>query len=458
MLQFQQDIKASSLGESKAEHPLSYGNLPRSETSSPRTVASTPAPTPLPEITFPNGGWVAWLNVLGSILVCFTTLGAIQAFGVFQDFYTRDFLKELSPSQISWIGSMQLFLMFSLGPVSGKLFDEGYFKPLLLSSSLLYLFCHFMLSITQPHHFYQIFLSQGLGLGTAIGLMFLPSVSIIAHYFSVRRSFIMGIAIAGSSLGGILIPILLNHLFNDSKVGFAWGVRYLGFIFVGLLLIANLTMKPRFSGRRPSPKEDSLRLLKKLFTDPPYMLTVAGFTLVYWGLFFPFFYLQLFAVIHGIEANLAFYSITILNASSLVGRIIPNFIADFYGPMNIVGPTGICCGFLMFAMFAAGTVKGLVTFAILYGFVSGAILALTLAGVTSFADDVSEVGIRCGFVMFFESFALLIGNPLMGALLDAPRYAWHRPIILSGVLVLVGSVLLVISRMMLAKKRGRWRV
>lgn len=52
----------------------------------------------------------------------------------------RDFLKELSPSQISWIGSMQLFLMFSLGPISGKLFDEGYFKPLLLSSSLLYLF------------------------------------------------------------------------------------------------------------------------------------------------------------------------------------------------------------------------------------------------------------------------------------------------------------------------------
>ncbi|GJJ14670.1 hypothetical protein Clacol_008936 [Clathrus columnatus] len=175
-------------------------------------------------------------------------------------------------------------------------------------------------------------------------------------------------------------------------------------------------MKPRFPGRRRSSTEDSLKLLKKLFTDIPYMLTVVGFTLVYWGLFFP--------LLHGIDTNLAFYSITILNAASLLGRIIPNLIADFYGPMNIVGPTAICCGFLMFAMFAAGTIQGLVTFAILYGFVSGA--TLTLAGVTAFADDVSEVG-----------FALLTGNPLMGALLDAPRYTWHRPIILSGVSIVI---------------------
>lgn len=32
---------------------------------------------------------------------------------------------------------------------------------------------------------------------------------------------------------------------------------------------------------------------------------------------------------------------------------------------------GICCGCLMFAMFVAKTVGGLVTFAVLYGFISG---------------------------------------------------------------------------------------
>lgn len=80
--------------------------------------------------------------------------------------------------------------------------------------------------------------------------------------------------------------------------------------------------------------------------------------------------------------------IAILNASSFVGRIVPNFMADFYGPMNstyftsdmsyvicsvhiVVGPTGVCCGLIIFLMFAAKSIGALVTFAVLYGFFSG---------------------------------------------------------------------------------------
>lgn len=37
--------------------------------------------------------------------------------------------------------------------------------------------------------------------------------------------------IQGSSLGGIVIPIMLNNLFNKKSAGFAWGVRY---VFVPL--------------------------------------------------------------------------------------------------------------------------------------------------------------------------------------------------------------------------------
>lgn len=413
---------------------------------------------PQTQLTFPDGGWVAWLNVLGSVLICFMTVGATQSFGVFQDFYTRSFLTERTPSEISWIGSTQIFLMFLLSPISGKLFDEGYFRILLFASSLLYLLCIFMLSIAQSHHFYEIFLSQGIGLGLASGFMFLPSISIITHYFSVRRSFIMGVVVAGSSVAGILIPIMLNHLFNDSRVGFAWSVRYLGFIFLGLLLIANLTMKPRFRGRKSFSRKESLQLLKKLFTDVPYLLTVSGLTVIYLGLYFPLFYLQLFAVLHGIDMRFAFYSITILNASSFVGRIIPNFLADSYGPLNIVAPIGICCGLTIFLMFAAKSIGALIIFAVLYGFLSGTILGLAMVTVSTFADDISEVGFRCGVAMFFQSFTLLTGTPVMGALLAAPRYTWHRPIIFSGVTVLVGSVSLLISRMQLAKRRGKWRV
>lgn len=41
--------------------------------------------------------------------------------------------------------------------------------------------------------------------------------------------------------------------------------------------------------------------------------------------------------------------------------------------------------------------------------------------------------LRIGFGMTMSSFALLIGNPISGALLDEPRYKWDRPIIFNAV-------------------------
>lgn len=101
-----------------------------------------------------------------------------------------------------------------------------------------------MVSITEPHHYYQVFLSQGLGMGIGTGFMLIPTLSVISHYFRRRRGLAQGIAISGagheralcrsdvsnaqnisgSSLGGVIWPIMLNHLINSS-VGFAWAVR-----------------------------------------------------------------------------------------------------------------------------------------------------------------------------------------------------------------------------------------
>ena len=54
-----------------------------------------------------------------------------------------------------------------------------------------------MLSLTKPHEYYQTFLSQGLGIGLGMGIIFLPSLSIASHYFRARRSLAMGVVIAG---------------------------------------------------------------------------------------------------------------------------------------------------------------------------------------------------------------------------------------------------------------------
>lgn len=77
----------------------------------------------------------------------------------------------------------------------------------------------------------------------------------------------------GSSVGGIVYPIMLNHLFHGSA-GFAWGVRAQAFLTLGLLIPANLLMRPP-PRRAPSPDLPKARLIAML-TDVPYILTIIG--------------------------------------------------------------------------------------------------------------------------------------------------------------------------------------
>ena len=64
--------------------------------------------------------------------------------------------------------------------------------------------------------------------------------------------------------------------------------------------------------------------------------------------------------------------ITILNASAFAGRIIPNMLADRFGVYNVAIPCVLSSAVLTFAMTAVRSVTGMIIFAILYGFMSGA--------------------------------------------------------------------------------------
>ena len=54
-----------------------------------------------------------------------------------------------------------------------------------------------MLSLVKPHNYYQNFLAQGIGMGLAMGILFMPSLSIASHYFKKRRALAMGIMLSG---------------------------------------------------------------------------------------------------------------------------------------------------------------------------------------------------------------------------------------------------------------------
>ena len=281
-----------------------------------------------------------------------------------------------------------------------------------------------MLSFAQPQQFYQVFLTQGVGVGISLGFLFLPSVSIISHHFERKRALAMGIAASGSSCGGIAFPILINKMIE--KYGFPWATRITAFICLALISISLACMRtrpppppPQVEGRRPAS-------ILAIFKDVPYLLAILSALANIMGYFFlsksflscfeslteldfVVFYLQLYAITKGVDKTTAFYALTMLNSASTFGRILPNYLADIVGlysltlrfrnlivPLagvyNVVIITTFACGVITLATLAVDNAIGIIFLAVFYGFPGGAYISLIGPLFASLSQSVNEVG------------------------------------------------------------------
>lgn len=147
----------------------------------------------------PDEGFTAWLQCAGSFALLLNSLGLINSFGVFQTYYERDLLRESSSSDIAWIGSIQAFLLTSLGIVAGPLYDHGYLRSLILVGSLLVIFGILMTGLCSKY--WQFMLAQGIVVGAGSGCLFLPGLAVLPQYFEKTRALAMGVATAGGAIG-----------------------------------------------------------------------------------------------------------------------------------------------------------------------------------------------------------------------------------------------------------------
>lgn len=402
---------------------------------------------------FPEGGLAAWTTVFGSFLVQFCGFGYATSFGVYQDFYTQHYLTKQTSSAISWIGSLNMFLVTSIGLVSGSLYDRGYFYHLMIAGSLLQSFSLFMLSLSKPDQYYQIFLAQGLGSGIAAGLMFVPSTAIVAHYFRRKRTLVLTFVASGSSLGATIHPIMLNNLLNG-PVGFSNGVRASAGLISALLLIACLCMRTRLDP--PTTPVNYIAAARKCIRDVPFILMIAGGFLFQIGFYYPMFFFQLDSIKHGISVTFSFYSLVILNASNSVGRVTSGFIAAFTGVPNLAIVSTLSCGILNLGLIGLSNLASATVLGVIYGYFAGIYIGVWVPLMADLTPDLSQLGARMGICFCMSGFGSLIGTPISGALLTS-NYIWWIPALFSGVIALAGSMMYTIMRLMLLKSKVKGR-
>ncbi|EIM92159.1 MFS general substrate transporter [Stereum hirsutum FP-91666 SS1] len=410
---------------------------------------SLPASRPSDVPNKPRSSWKDRRILAGAFLLQFCAVGLIQSFGVFQDFYATTWLSHSTASDISWIGSVGLFLELSLGLVSGKLYDAGYFRSTVVAGCVLFTFSFFMLSLTKENHYYQVFLSQGLGMGLGLSLIFTPTSSLVGDLYPVKTGLAMGLVLSSAPLGATIFPIILNNLIHNA-VGFAWAVRICAFITLGcftlgcILILTSLDSKVSRK-REPSASTGSLRSAK----NAPYLLIVLSGFVVSLGTWFPSFYVQLFADSHGISSGLSFYAVTILSVSCAAGRIIPSHIADTYGAVNMYPYCVALNGMLGFAMLGCGNPAGLVLFCIFYGFFFGSTISMFFPVVVTLTPKELNMGVSVGLALTPVGIATLIGSPISGLILGHEQ-KWWRGVTFSSVYLLSTQFKLVANTDILA--------
>ncbi|KAG0639365.1 major facilitator superfamily domain-containing protein [Tuber brumale] len=191
----------------------------------------------------PDGGLTAWLQVLGVHITMFNILGNINCYLESQSYYVETL--GASPSAISWVRYVHSFGLLFVGISTSRGPDPSHFRYRYAAGTFLLLLGVFTAPLATTY--WQLFLSQGICVGIANGLLSCNAFGLISTYFDKNENFAIWLALSGSALGKVIPPFVIEKLLP--RIGFAWAVRVVGLIAAITMLGSNLILKPRKVGR-----------------------------------------------------------------------------------------------------------------------------------------------------------------------------------------------------------------
>jgi MFS family permease len=386
----------------------------------------------------PDGGLTAWLQVLCTHLTIFTTFGFFTSFGVYQTYYENTL--GIAPSTISWIGSIQVFLLFGIGTITGRATDAGLFRPVYIAGAVFQIVGIF--TMAESTKLWHLFLSQAVCLGIANGLQFCPAMALVSTYFAKRRALALGFTALGSCTGGVIFPVIAQQCIP--RIGFPWTIRIIGFIMLCSNAFTITFYRTRLPPRKTGPLVDWAS-----FKEAPFSLFCAGMFFSFWGLYFAFFYIGSYARnVLGASYQQSINLLLVQVCMGFVFRVLPSYYADKVGSLNVLLPSTFVCGIMMFGWIGIKSVSTLYVFAVVYGSGSAIIQALwpAVIGTMNRTPDLKKTGVRMGMAFTIVSVSSFTGPPLAGALIQMNHGDYTYANIWAGTSFFIGGALLVATR------------
>ncbi|KAJ5517404.1 MFS transporter asaE [Penicillium freii] len=430
----------SSYSESSLEKGTHPSDRDDSATN-PTTEDASPAIISNPK----KQGTKAWLSLTAGFMGMFASFGWVNCVAIFQAEYEMNQLRDYSSSQVGWISSVLFFFMLGVSPVAGRLYD-GYGPRLpIIIGSFFHVFGLMMTSLSTEY--YQFILSQSVCSGIGTSLIITPAMTAPTTYFHDRRALAGGVAIAGSSLGGVIFPFMVNHLL--SSIGFAWTMRACAFLILGLMLITYALIS---SNVTHTPKEFKLKSYLTPLRECNFLLLCVVSFFMYWGMFIPYVYMVISSIHYGMSVQMGYNLIPILNGVSFFGRIVPQIWARKYGICNVFILAMIASMIIILGSWLPSRSNAaIIVFTLLFGFASGATIGLGPMIALTMSPP-NEIGYRMGTAFAVAGLGALTSPPIAGELIarDGGDYVYAS--VFSGVAYAVSTLVMIILRVRL----GGW--
>ncbi|KAJ1956612.1 hypothetical protein EC988_001259, partial [Linderina pennispora] len=346
----------------------------------------------------------AWLIVAAAFCNLTTTMGTLNSFGVYQEYYLNDLYKNDSAVVIAWVSTLISFCMFFGSVVTGKLTDEFGFRITCLAGAIICGVALILASFT--HTVWQLMLTQGIMLGLGASFIFSPSMSIVAQWHVKHRILATGIAVSGGGVGGMVFSEAAHQMMNS--IGYRWSLRVLGLVIAAISGSVSLVYKPRVS----APKSGNAKLLYMLCKDPRFLCIGGAVTLINMGYFEPPLYVPTAAVKETGMRSTASNIVLVFNAGTTVGRILSGPISAVLGPLNANLASNVLSFILIFVLLqGVKTIAAYYTFSAIFGAISTLYLAIN-AHIMANEFGTHAIASSVGLSMACCGIGVLIGNPV----------------------------------------------
>jgi MFS family permease len=273
-----------------------------------------------------------WKIVLASFFGIMVSFAAIvpYTFGLFLKPLAESFGWHREATSAGF--SIAALTLAAASPGLGFLLDRYSPRRIVLPSIVVFSAAYASLALLTPHlmHFYLTFFVIGLvGNGTA----YIGYSRAISSWFNYRRGFALSIMLAGTGLGAMLLPVLVQAVITH----LGWRAAYLALgllaFTVGFPLTAAFVRERPVAQQDPDVSTDLGEPVARALATPAFWIIAATVCLYAISVNGTIAHLSALLTDRGVSAAGAAWSVSIIGATGLIGRLLTGLFLDrFFGP------------------------------------------------------------------------------------------------------------------------------